>query len=94
MSCGNPHEMDCEKVISAVYFYLDNEMPDDEQLSQVRHHLDECSPCLRQYGIEREVQILVSRCCAEQAPDGLRAAVIQRLQEVRVQLTQIEFRAD
>ena len=94
MSCGNPHEIDCSKVLEAVYFYLDNEIPDDEELTQVRQHLDECSPCLREYGIEREVRILVSRCCREQAPQALRVAVIRRLQEVRVQLTQIEYRPD
>jgi mycothiol system anti-sigma-R factor len=94
MSCGNPHETDCTEVLSAVYLYLDNEMPDDHALAQVRQHLDECSPCLREFGIEREVQILVSRCCSEQAPEGLRAAVIARLQEVRAQLTHIEYRAD
>jgi mycothiol system anti-sigma-R factor len=94
MSCGDPHETDCTEVLSAVYLYLDNEMPDDEALSQVRRHLDECSPCLREFGIEREVQILVSRCCHEQAPEGLRAAVVARLQEVRVQLLSIEYRPD
>jgi len=94
MSCGDPHETDCSEVLSAVYLYLDDEMPDDEHLAQVRQHLDECSPCLREFGIEREVQILVSRCCSEQAPEWLRAAVITRLQEVRVQLTSIEYRPE
>jgi mycothiol system anti-sigma-R factor len=35
--------------------------------------LDECSPCLREYGIEQEVKALVARCCgAEQAPFEVR----------------------
>jgi mycothiol system anti-sigma-R factor len=86
VSCGSPHEIDCQSVLDAVYVYLDNELPDAEQLAQVKQHLDECGPCLREFGIEREVQILVARCCHEQAPDGLRAAVLARLTEVRVQL--------
>ena len=94
MSCGDPHETDCTEVLSAVYLYLDQELADDEHLAQVRRHLDECSPCLREFGIEREVQILVSRCCSEPAPEGLRAAVIARLLEVRVQLSQVEYRPD
>ena len=72
MSCGEPHDTDCREVIAEVYFYLDLEAT-DERRDLIRHHLDECSPCLREYGIEQEVKVLVSRCCGgEKAPDALR----------------------
>jgi mycothiol system anti-sigma-R factor len=94
MSCGNPHDTDCGEVLDAVYAYLDGEMtPDDRHV--IRHHLDECSPCLRQFGIEQEVKSLVARCCGDEtAPDELRSKVLARLQQVRVEVTRVEFRID
>jgi len=94
MSCGNPHDTDCGEVLDAVYAYLDGEMTSDDK-HVIRHHLDECSPCLRQFGIEQEVKALVARCCgSETAPDELRAKVLERLAQVRVEITQVEFRID
>lgn len=86
MSYGDPHDVDCADVIEAVYLYLDGELEIGD-LDQIRHHLDECSPCLRQYGIEREVKILVARSCCEQAPERLREAVVQRIHTIRTELT-------
>ncbi|MFZ0323838.1 MAG: mycothiol system anti-sigma-R factor [Actinomycetes bacterium] len=93
MSCGNPHDMDCSKVLQTVYLYLDGEI-DGSEFGQIREHLDECSPCLREYGIEREVKILVARSCCETAPDSLREAVVTRIRVVRAEMSQVEFRAD
>jgi mycothiol system anti-sigma-R factor len=94
MSCGNPHEVDCADVIEQVYLYLDGEL-DDTARHKVREHLDECAPCLRQFGIEQDVKALVARCCGrDPAPEGLKDRVMLRLQQVRVELTTIEYRAD
>ena len=86
MSHDDTPEVDCADVIEAVYLYLDGELT-GENVDLIRHHLDECSPCLREYGIEREVKVLIARSCCEQAPESLRAAVVQRLQTVRTELT-------
>ncbi|HEU5034092.1 MAG TPA: mycothiol system anti-sigma-R factor [Mycobacteriales bacterium] len=94
MSCGNPHEVDCSEVIEQVYLYLDGEI-DEAGRHKVRQHLDECAPCLRQFGLEQDVKALVARCCGgDTAPDSLRERVIVRLQQVRVELGTIEFRAE
>jgi mycothiol system anti-sigma-R factor len=94
MSCGNPHEVDCSDVIEQVYLYLDGEI-DDEQRTIVRQHLDECAPCLRQFGLENEVKALVARSCGgDTAPDGVKERLMVRLQQVRVELTTIEYRAE
>ena len=87
------HDVDCGDVIEAVYLYLDGEL-DTESLEHIRPHLDECSPCLREYGVEREVKILIARSCAEVAPDSLRHSVVDRIRVVRSQMTQVEFRVD
>jgi mycothiol system anti-sigma-R factor len=87
VSCGDPHETDCREVLAEVYLYLDLEITDDRRLL-IRDHLDECSPCLREYGIEQEVKALVARCCgAEVAPVGLK-------QRLRLRLAELVFEAD
>ncbi len=37
---------DCKDVLDEVYLYLDLECSDDRR-QLIKHHLDECSPCLR-----------------------------------------------
>ena len=49
----------------------------------IKQHLDECSPCLREYGIEQEVKALVARCCGqEKAPPELMARLRVKLSEL------------
>lgn len=87
MSCGEPHETDCREVLAEVYLYLDLECTDDRR-DLIRQHLDECSPCLREYGIEQEVKALVARCCgSETAPAQLR-------ERLRLKLAQLVVEAD
>jgi mycothiol system anti-sigma-R factor len=94
MSCGDPHEVDCREVLERVYLYLDGEIEDDD-CARIREHLDECAPCLREFGIEQEVKALVARSCGcETAPETLRQRVMVRIQSVRVEIDQREFRVD
>lgn len=87
MSCGSPHETDCSEVLEQVYLYLDHEMPSKDEYEKVRHHLDECSPCLKQYGLDQAVKKVVHRCCgAESAPESLRVELLARIQQVRVEI--------
>ena len=84
MSCGQPHETDCHEVLAEVYLYLDLECAEERRVL-IRHHLDECGPCLREYGIEQEVKALVARCCGnEAAPETLRERLRLRLTELVV----------
>ncbi len=82
MSCGKHHETDCSEVLSEVYLYLDLECSEDRR-TLIRTHLDECHPCLREYGIEQEVKALVARCCgAEKAPTELRERLRLKLNDL------------
>ncbi len=82
MSCGNPHETDCREVLAEVYLYLDLECSDLRR-HIIREHLDECSPCLREYGIEQEVKALVARCCGDEtAPARLRERLRTKIAEL------------
>ena len=93
-SHDHTYETDCDVVIDEVYLYLDLECSEDRR-ALIRTHLDECNPCLREYGIEQEVKALVARCCGgEVAPDGLRARVLLRIKQVRVTSAALEYRAD
>ena len=84
MSCGQPHETDCSEVLSMVYDFLDGEI-DDSQHARIAQHLDECSPCLRQYGLEQAVKALVHRSCAcEHAPERLRVQIVTRIRQISI----------
>jgi mycothiol system anti-sigma-R factor len=84
MSCGNPHETDCSEVLALVYGFLDDEV-DVADRSRIAQHLDECSPCLRQFALEQAVKSLVNRSCAcEQAPDRLRIQIVTRIRQISI----------
>jgi mycothiol system anti-sigma-R factor len=84
MSCGNPHETDCREVLDLVYGFLDGEVDDDDR-ARIAQHLDECGPCLRQYGLEQAVKALVHRSCGcEAAPDHLRIQIVTRIRQVSI----------
>lgn len=94
MSSGEAHETDCLEVLAEVYVYLDLECA-DERRDLIRRHLDECSPCLREYGIEREVKELVARCCGnETAPVALRERLRVRLSELVFETETREYLPD
>lgn len=85
MSCGKPHETPCEEVLQKVYLFLDGEC-DDVCRSHIAAHLEECGPCLVQFGIETEIKVLVHRKCGgDPAPDGLRERLRIRLRLVAVE---------
>jgi mycothiol system anti-sigma-R factor len=86
VSCGRPHETDCHEVLGEVYLYLDLECAKDRR-AVIQRHLDECHPCLREYGIEQEVKALVARCCgAEKAPQDLRERLRVKISELVVEV--------
>ena len=94
MSCGQPHDMDCAAAIEKVYLYLDNEMT-DEDCTELRRHIEDCAPCLREYGLEQQFKALVARSCScDETPPDLRTKLLGRLREVRVELMQVEYRPE
>jgi mycothiol system anti-sigma-R factor len=86
------YETDCSVVLSEVYLYLDLECSDNRR-TLIKKHLDECSRCLREYGIEHEVKALVARCCGDEtAPRELRDRLRLKLTELTVEVDTREFR--
>jgi len=87
MSCGQPHDIDCGEILRQVYTYLDGEL-DPNGCADMRKHLDECGPCLQEYGLDQVVKRLVARHCGcDPVPEDLRAKVLIRIAQVRAELS-------
>jgi mycothiol system anti-sigma-R factor len=85
---GEPIEItSCDDVLSHVFEFLDHETG-DERRALIAEHLEDCSPCLREFGIEQEFKALVRRRCGgDPTPSGLR-------ERIKVQLTTVSFEED
>ncbi|MEU6414206.1 mycothiol system anti-sigma-R factor [Microbispora sp. NPDC046933] len=86
MSCGNHHDTPCSEVLDRVYTYLDGEL-DRDRIAEIRKHLDECGPCLEEYGLEEAVKRLVAKHCGcDPVPQDLRSKVLTRIEQVRAEM--------
>jgi mycothiol system anti-sigma-R factor len=81
-------------VLARVYSYIDGEL-DGISYAEIRQHLHECGPCLREYGLEEVVKKLVAKHCGhEMVPSDLRARVLTRIQQVRMEFEVTEYQSD
>lgn len=79
MSCGKPHETDCAEVLAQVWLLLDREC-DGQRRRTLEQHLDECAPCLEQYGLEEKLKLLLARKCGgEQASTDFKRRLLAAL---------------
>ncbi|KAB8184334.1 mycothiol system anti-sigma-R factor [Nonomuraea phyllanthi] len=87
MSCGKPHDTDCREVLDKVYAYLDGELTETDVV-EIRVHLDECGPCLKEYDLDKVVKALVHKHCGcDPVPADLRSKVLARIAQVRSELS-------
>ena len=93
MSCegqgmGEAAGSDCSEVLHRVYEYLDGEMTQDDTV-KIKHHLDECGPCLKEYDLDQALKALVKRSCAcEEAPVELRTPLLARSTTIRYEISE------
>ncbi|GIH65953.1 MULTISPECIES: mycothiol system anti-sigma-R factor [Microbispora] len=88
MSCGKHHDTPCSEVLDRVYTYLDGEL-DSDRIAEIRKHLDECGPCLEEYGLEEAVKRLVAKHCGcDPVPQDLRSKVLTRIEQVRAEMAE------
>jgi mycothiol system anti-sigma-R factor len=88
MSCGNPHKVPCSEVLERLYAFLDNEISEAD-CEDIREHLEECGPCLREHNLEDAVKKLVAKHCGcDPAPADLRSKVLVRIRQAQVEMEQ------
>lgn len=76
------HGSHCDEVLRDVWLFLDDEM-DPERRAAVQQHLDDCSPCLVEAGLDRKLKDLLHRKCGgDRAPEDLRVRLTTRLARV------------
>jgi mycothiol system anti-sigma-R factor len=77
----------CDDVLSHVFEFLDHETSDARR-GVIAEHLEDCSSCLREFGIEQEFKALVRRRCGgDVPPPSLR-------ERIKMQLTSVSFEED
>jgi mycothiol system anti-sigma-R factor len=89
VSCGDEHETDCNEVLAEVWLFLDQECNQNRR-DLLRQHLDECHPCLAQYGLEEKLKELLARKCGgEQAPNTLKARLRDQIRLAVLEQAQV-----
>lgn len=68
----------CQEAVATLYSFLDGELTDDRR-QLIRHHLEECGPCLHKYDFEAELKVVIARRCRDEVPDALRKRVAAAL---------------
>lgn len=81
MSCGDPHDLDCEAALARLYDYIDNciEVPDRDRIAE---HLLECRGCFDEFAAEQLVKSIVARSCCQSAPAELRMRLVTRIESM------------
>ena len=85
MSDDSHDDIDCEAMLSQVFFFIDNEL-DEEATDQIRTHIGRCAPCLDEVAVERLVKKLIARSCREHAPSELRQRVVFSIRQVQLEI--------
>jgi len=74
---GHEHG-NCEEALHELYTFLDGELTDMKR-TQIRDHLDDCSPCLEAFDFEAELRIVIKHRCKDEVPESLRDRVAEKL---------------
>ncbi|HWD04041.1 MAG TPA: mycothiol system anti-sigma-R factor [Amycolatopsis sp.] len=63
----------CEEALSEIYLLLDRECSPARD-AELRRHIEDCPPCLEEYGIDEGIkQLLARKCGGDHAPADLRS---------------------
>ena len=92
MSFNESSLIPCEQVLPNIVLYIDHEIFDDQQLSEVEIHFGQCSPCRTQMEQENTALALIRNllCNAlnESAPEELNDRINQQTQDLYNQMMQ------
>ena len=77
-------DVDCAAVMAEVWTLLDGECT-PETRDKLRHHLEACPGCLREYGVEERIkQLIASKCGGEKAPERLRQRLMMEISRTTI----------
>lgn len=69
---------DCNEALHELYVFIDGELTDDRR-ERIRHHLDDCNPCLEAFDFEAELRTVIAQRCREEVPEALRERIADAL---------------
>ncbi|MBK1785738.1 mycothiol system anti-sigma-R factor [Prauserella cavernicola] len=70
---GKPDNVHCEQALAEIFLLLDKECS-PERDEELRKHIDDCPPCLEEYGIDEQLkQLLARKCGGDHAPAELKS---------------------
>jgi mycothiol system anti-sigma-R factor len=70
---GASDKVRCEEALEDIYLLLDRECS-PERDAALRAHIDDCPPCLEEYGIDEHIkQLLARKCGGDHAPAELKS---------------------
>ncbi|MDO5728136.1 MAG: mycothiol system anti-sigma-R factor [Actinomycetaceae bacterium] len=75
----------CDELENFFFEYTDGEL-ESSILERMRIHVTECSRCADLVDAEMHIRELIRRCCAEEAPSGLRARVVTRIRSTHIRI--------
>lgn len=70
---------ECNEALHELYTFLDGALT-GERRETIRHHLDDCTPCLEHYDFEAELRIVISTKCRDEVPQSLKDKILRQLQ--------------
>ncbi|PXY26658.1 mycothiol system anti-sigma-R factor [Prauserella sp. PE36] len=82
---GKSDKVHCEEALAEIFLLLDKECS-PERDAELRRHIDDCPPCLEEYGIDEQLkQLLARKCGGDHAPaelkNRLRASIRKTVEE-------------
>ena len=70
---GASDKVRCEEALADIYLLLDRECS-AERDAALRQHIEDCPPCLEEYGIDEHLkQLLARKCGGDHAPAELKS---------------------
>ena len=72
----------CRETLQRAYLFLDGEILSEPERTEIRVHLEECSPCLERYGLEEELVTVIARLRhASPCPERLKSRITTLLEQ-------------
>ncbi|MDO5619696.1 mycothiol system anti-sigma-R factor [Kocuria sp.] len=66
--------------VERIYQYLDGALT-VEDIKKIAAHLETCEDCTHESELEQVIRTVVKRSCSETAPETLRSAIMERIQQ-------------